>query len=202
VLAGLDAGVAFPLAVFAVGGGLTVFALMRREFWTLDNLLGGIGIGLAIVAAWYVSGHVAYLPEHPETLEEAFLASASGRMEAFSFVAPLAYTLELLTLWSDSSRKLNLGIVTVLGVFAGALCVALATRRFRWEGFVSIEDTANHLLGAALMGFGGVLAMGCTFGQGISGLSTLALSSFLTFLAIVGSATAMLKFQYWRLLRG
>ncbi len=199
--AGMAPQSAFSLAVLVIGGGLTAACLRKRDFWTFDNLLGGVGTGLAVVAAWYISGHIGYLAEHPETLEEAFIATNSGRMEALSFVAPQAYSLELLMLWSDASRKLTFGIATVLGVIAGSAAWAMLTGNFRWEGFVSIEDTANHLLGAALMGFGGVVAMGCTVGQGISGFSTLALGSIITFLAIVAGAAAMLKFQYWRLMR-
>jgi uncharacterized protein len=86
-------------------------------------------------------------------------------------------------------------------VVAGSGVWALLTGNFRWEGFASVEDTANHLFGAALMGFGGVVAMGCTVGQGISGFSTLALGSIITFLAIVAGAAVTLKFQYWRLMR-
>src|SRR6185369_435103 len=111
------------------------------------------------------------------------------------------YTLELLMLWSDTSRKLTVGIASLLVVIAGSGALALLTGNFRWEGFASLEDTASHLLGAALMGFGGVVAMGCTVGQGITGFSTLALGSILTFLAIVAGAAAMLKLQYWRLMR-
>jgi uncharacterized membrane protein YedE/YeeE len=199
--AGMDPKTALLLSVLTLGGGLTVASLAKRDFWTLDNLLGGLGIGLTVVAAWYVSGHLGYLAEHPETLEEAFLTTNSGRMEALSFVAPQAYTLELLMLWSDTSRTLTFGIATALGVIAGSCVWALLSRSFRWEGFASIEDTASHLLGAALMGFGGVVAMGCTIGQGISGFSTLALGSIITFLAIVAGAAVMLKFQYWRLMR-
>lgn len=199
--AGLSPATAFWLPVLGIGGGLMAFCLLRRDFWQADNLLGGIGIGLCVVAGWYVSGHVGYLAEHPDTLEEAFIATNSGRMESLTFVAPQAYALELLMLWSDSSRKMSFAIATVLGVVAGSAAWALATRSFRWEGFASVEDTASHLIGAALMGFGGVLAMGCTVGQGITGFSTLALGSMLTFLAIVASAAAALKFQYWRLLR-
>jgi uncharacterized membrane protein YedE/YeeE len=86
-------------------------------------------------------------------------------------------------------------------VIAGSGAWALISRNFRWEGFVSLEDTANHLIGAALMGFGGVTAMGCTVGQGITGFSTLAARFHLTFLAIVAGAAAMLKLQYWRIMR-
>lgn len=199
--AGMDGKAAFLLAVLGIGGGLTAFCLVKREFWTLDNLLGGLGIGLTVVAAWYVSGHLGYLAEHPDTLEEAFLTTNSGRMEALTFVAPQAFTLELLMLWSDASRTVTFAIATVLGVIAGAFAWSMLSRNFRWEGFASVEDTASHLIGAALMGFGGVVAMGCTVGQGISGFSTLALGSIVTFLAIVAAAAATLKFQYWRLMR-
>jgi uncharacterized protein len=199
--AGMGPKTALLLSVLTLGGGLTVAALAKRDFWTLDNLLGGLGIGLTVVAAWYVSGHIGYVAEHPETLEEAFLATNSGRMESLTFVAPQAYTLELLMLWSDTSRTMTFGIATALGVIAGSFAWSMLTRGFRWEGFASIEDTASHLLGAALMGFGGVVAMGCTIGQGITGFSTLALGSIVTFLAIVAGAAAMLKFQYWRLMR-
>jgi len=199
--AGLDPKTAFWLAVLGIGGGLTAFCLLNRDFWTLDNLLGGLGTGLAVVAAWYVSGHLGYLAEHPDTLEEAFLVTNSGRMESLSFVAPLAYTLELLMLWSDTSRTVSFGIAAALGVIAGSFAWSVVTRNFRWEGFASVEDTASHLIGAALMGFGGVVAMGCTVGQGITGFSTLALGSIVTFGAIVAAAAATLKFQYWRLMR-
>lgn len=201
VAGGLDESLAARLAVFGIGGGLTAWCLVRREFWTLDNLLGGLGTGLLVVAAWYVSGHLGYLAEHPDTLEEAFLTTNSGRMESLTFVAPVAYSLELLMLWSDASRVLSFGIASVLGVIAGSLAWSLATRGFRWEGFASVEDTATHLLGAVLMGFGGVVAMGCTIGQGISGVSTLALGSFVTLAAIVGGAVLAMKVQYWRMMR-
>jgi uncharacterized membrane protein YedE/YeeE len=199
--AGMDPKSAFLLAVLGIGGGLTAFCLINRDFWTLDNVLGGLGTGLAIVAAWYISGHIGYLAEHPDTLEEAFLTTNSGRMESLSFVAPQAYTLELLMLWSDTSRTMTFAIATVLGVIAGSGVWALLAGKFRWEGFASVEDTASHLLGAALMGFGGVVGMGCTVGQGISGFSTLALGSIVTFLAIVAGAAVTIKFQYWRLMR-
>lgn len=200
-VSGMDPKTAFLLPVLLVGGGAIAAALLKRDFWTPEHLLGGLGTGLAVVAAWYVSGHLGYVAEHPETLDEAFLTTSSGRMEALSFVAPLANTLDLLMLWSDTSRTMSFGIATALGVIAGSFAWALLTRSFRWEGFASIEDTASHLIGAALMGFGGVVAMGCTVGQGISGVSTLALGSFITMIAIVLGAGATLRFQYWRLLR-
>ena len=185
----------------AIAGGLLAFVFKAREFRTFDNVLGGAVAGLVVVGAWYLSGHVGHLPEDPATLEEKFLATNSGRMESFSFVAPQAYFLELLLLWSDKSRVMTLGVAAVLGMVSGSLAWSLATRTFRLESFRDSADLINHLAGGALMGFGGVLALGCTIGQGISGVSTLALGSFLAFFSIVAGAAATMKFQYWLLMK-
>jgi len=74
-------------------------------------------------------------------------------------------------------------------------------KRFRWEGFRDVQDTGNHLVGAALMGVGGVTALGCTVGQGLSGVSTLSLGSFIAVAAIVAGAAAALRLQAWRIER-
>jgi uncharacterized membrane protein YedE/YeeE len=191
------------LAVLAVlvGGGLAVFALARREFWTFDNLLGGIVVGLVVVGGWYVTGHLGHLEEHPETLQEAWLATNSGRMESLTFVAPQAYALELLMLWSDKSRIVTFGIASVAGVVAGSAAYAIVSRTFRLESFRDAGDLLRHMAGGVLMGFGGVLALGCTIGQGITGFSTLALGAIVTFAAIVAGSAATMKYEYWRMLR-
>jgi uncharacterized membrane protein YedE/YeeE len=180
---------------------LLLFVFAGRSFRTADNLVAGIVVGCVIVAAWYVSGHIGYVAEDPNTLEEAFVATNSGRMESFSFVAPYAYTLDLLMMWTDASKAVSFGIAAALGVIAGSFAYSVAARSFRWEGFGNVEDAANHLIGAALMGFGGVTALGCTIGQGLSGISTLAVGSMLTFAAIVAGAVTALKYQAWRIER-
>ena len=200
---GLGGGRDTLLAVVAgvLGAGLMAFVFMSREFRTFDNLLGGVVVGLVVVAGWYLSGHLGYVAEDPNTLEEKFLGTNSGRMESMTFVAPLAYTLELLMLWSDKSRVMTFGIASVLGMVAGSLAYALATRSFRLESFRDAEDLIRHLIGGALMGFGGVLAMGCTIGQGLTGVSTLALGSFLALFSIVAGAAVTMKVEYRRMLR-
>ena len=178
---------------------LLVFVLKDRAALTRDVVLGGVGVGAVIVAVWYVSGHVGHLAEHPQTLEQAYLRTNSGRMEALSFVAPVAWTLDYLMFFSDTSKVITVGIASVFGVLAGAALHAVLSGRFRWEGFRDTEDTANHLAGAALMGFGGVTAMGCTIGQGLSGISMLALGSMITLVAIICGAVAGLRYQAWRI---
>jgi uncharacterized membrane protein YedE/YeeE len=196
---GVDRKIALLALAAALAGGLLVFVFRAREFRTFDNVLGGTVAGLAVVGCWVLSGHLGHLAEDPATLEEKFLATNSGRMESLSFVAPYAYLLELLMLWSDRSRVVTLGIAAVLGMLSGSLAWSLASRSFRLESFRDARDLINHLVGAALMGFGGVLALGCTIGQGISGVSTLALGSFLAFFSTVAGAAATMKVQYWRL---
>ena len=182
-----------------IGGALLAWCLAKREFRNPDSLLGGLTVGVAIVATWFVSGHIGFVAEHPKTLEAAWLATNSGRPESLSFVAPIAYTLELLMLWSDKSRIVTVGIASTLGMIAGSAAYALASKQFRWEGFRTTEDTANHLVGAALMGVGGVTALGCTIGQGLSGLSTLALGSLISFVAIIAGSVLAMRYQIWRI---
>jgi hypothetical protein len=184
-----------------LGGGLVAWALARREGRSGNVLLGGAGIGAVVAAMWWVSGRLGYLAEDPNTLQEAFLATNSQRMESLSFVAPIAYSLDWLLFFSDKSKVLTVGIVSTAGVVIGSALWSLVSRSFRWEGFANAEDTANHLVGATLMGVGGVAALGCTVGQGLSGVSTLAIGSFIALASIIGGAVLALRYQVWRIER-
>jgi uncharacterized membrane protein YedE/YeeE len=198
---GLARGHAALLLGALLGGGLIAWVLARAEGRSGDVLLGGLGIGAVIVAMWWVSGQLGHVAEHPETLEETFVATNSTRMESLSFVAPVAYTVDWLLFFSDKSKVLTIGIVSTFGVVVGSALAALVGRSFRWEGFAGAEDTANHLVGATLMGVGGVTALGCTVGQGLSGVSTLALGSFIALAGIIAGAVLALRYQVWRLER-
>jgi uncharacterized membrane protein YedE/YeeE len=182
-----------------IGGLFIGFALLKKSFWSSENLLAGIGVGVAITAIWWVSGHYAHLTEDPNTLQEAFLVTNSGRMESLSFVAPYAFALDWMMFTSDKSKVLTIGIVAVIGMILGSAMSSILSKNFRWESFRGVEDTANHLVGAALMGFGGVTAVGCTVGQGLSGLSTLALNSFIAFPGFILGAYIGLQYLQWRL---
>lgn len=185
----------------AIAAFLLAFVFVDRAARRGDTLVGGMVVGLTIIGGWYVTGHLGYVAEHPETLEEAFIGTNSNRPESLSLVAPFAYTLELLMFWSDTSKYVTFGIATALGIAAGSLVYALSSGTYREESFPDAADLKRHVLGAILMGFGGITALGCTIGQGLSGLSTLAVGSILTTAAIVAGAAMMMKIDYWRLMR-
>ena len=191
-----------PWIAAAIALALASFVLKDRDFRAdYERLIGGVLIGLVIVGGWYVTGHLGFIAEDPETLQEAWLGTRTARPESFTFIGPSANTLELLQFWADKSARITFGVAVVLGTLAGAFAYAAAKRRFRWESFASAADTRNHVIGGILMGFGGVTAMGCTIGQGVTGLSTLALGSILTFFSIIAGAVVTMKIQYRRMLR-
>jgi uncharacterized membrane protein YedE/YeeE len=120
--------------------------------------------------------------------------------QSFTFINPMGQALGYAASGFDRTL-LTFGVMTLAGVIAGSLLWSLVSRSFRIEWFASTRDFVNHLVGATLMGFGGVLAMGCTIGQGITGFSTLALGSILTFVAIVLGSAVTMKVQYILMMR-
>ena len=188
-----------PLIACAVAAVLIGWVLRRPEGRTGAVWIAALGFGGAVVGLWWVSGVVGHLAEDPNTLEEAFLGTNSRRMESLSMVAPLGYALDWLMYFSDTTKLLTLGIVNAFGLFFGALAMALASREFRWTGFSGAGDTAHHLGGGVLMGIGGTLALGCTIGQGISGISTLSVGSALVVAACIAGALLGLRYLTWRL---
>ena len=110
--------------------------------------------------------------------------------------------LDWLMFFSDASKRVTVGIVSVAGVILGSAAMAIARRSFRWEGFAGgAPDLGHHLAGGALMGVGGVTAVGCTIGAGVSGVSTLSLTSFVAVAAMIAGGFAAVKYQEWRLER-
>jgi uncharacterized protein len=186
-----------------VTSGVVVLVLLALVFSdrafraNTAQVLGGASLGLLVVAGWYVSGRLGY-GENPETLETMYFATNTRTLESLSFVAPVAYSLELLMLWTDQSLRLTYGVASVLGIVAGAATHALVAGRFRWEGFGSLSDLKSQLTGAVLMGFGGVTALGCTVGQGMTGLSTLAVGSVIAVAGIVLGCVGTLKWLLWK----
>lgn len=179
-----------------------VLAWRSRQAMDRSHWIGGVAVGLLVPAAWTLTGLVGFLPEHPDTLEASWMGTYSHRPEALTFAAPIAHGLDLLTLWSDRNNTVSFGVMVALGVVLGSMVAAVARKEFRVESFRDAEDMGNHLVGATLMGFGGVTAVGCSIGQGISGLSLLSAGACLAVAGLVAGAWLALRWQTWRIEHG
>lgn len=185
-------------------GGLLALALLIPVLRSADfrshrgNVIGGVVVGLCVTGAWYLTGGPWGRAWQDDALWLDQPPIGVG-VQSYTFVNPLGETLTFIGN-GGSLQLLTVGMVAVLGVLLGALAWNVLTGRFRWEWFTTLEDFLRHAAGAVLMGVGGVLALGCSVGQGITGVSTLALGSWLALAAmIIGAATA-LRVQYYRLL--
>ncbi len=193
------------LLIRSIGGMIIVIAILLFILRTSglrhngQNWLGGIIVGLCVSAGWYLTGG----PWGQAWIEASAWADEPPLgvgVQSLTFVNPSG---ETLTWLADPGNFLLLtfGVVAVIGVLAGAFTSALSSGQLRLEWFISWADFFRHIVGAALMGIGGILALGCTIGQGVSGASTLALGSFLALGAtVLGCAMITLKVEYYRIL--
>lgn len=185
-LVGSGGGLPAAFAIATVITGLLVFAFADAALLRRRALLSAsLAIGAAVAVGWWGTGFVG---------DDAF---EPARVESFSFVAPLGET--LVFLMTTSGDRIDFPEGAVFGVVAGASAAALGAREFRWEAYDDAREMGRHTIGAALMGMGGVMALGCTIGQGITGVSTLSMGSFLALAGIFAGARAGL---YWLVERG
>jgi uncharacterized membrane protein YedE/YeeE len=192
-------GIGNTIAGAVVGLAVVGFAFASSDFRSnKDNVVGAVAVGLIIVAGWYVTGGDMGT-KWKEFAEFADTKPLRVETQSYTFISAMGDTARYVMSPTDTSL-LNFGIMALAGIVVGSLLWSLISRSFRLEWFVSGGDFANHAVGAVLMGIGGVLSMGCTIGQGITGVSTLALGSILTFISIVAGAAATMKYQYARMM--
>lgn len=169
-----------------LGIGTVWYAVKDKDFRASgDNILAGITIGVLVVGAWYVTGVIGNDDFEPVPVE------------ALTFIAPTGNTVNYLMTWTGA--EINFGIAVVLGMIVGSFLYAISSGNFRVEAFANRADMRNHLIAGVLMGFGGVLSFGCTIGQGVSGMSTLALGSLVALLSIMFGSALTMKVQYYML---
>ena len=220
-LGALVAGGAGAVQARLIIGGVLGLAILGWVFRSADfrqnrdNVVGGMVVGLVVLAAWYLTSNLTVKVDgQPHSLMDYvqqwdFYATsdagkpASSRMlsaQSFTFINPMGQTLGYVAA-GFRQDLLTFGVMAVFGVVAGSMAWSAVSRRFRIEWFASGKDFVSHVLGAVLMGFGGVLALGCTIGQGITGVSTLALGSFIALFAIIAGSAITMKIQYFLMMR-
>jgi hypothetical protein len=189
----------FKLAVAAVVvAALLIFCFKSSHFTAdSDHLLGGAVVGLAVVFGWWLTGG-SIGREWKEFAEMSTAIPSRVQTQSYTFISPMGDTARYL-LDPKNLSLVNFGVMALTGVIVGSAFWSVAAREFRIEWFAGWKDFGAHLLGGAMMGTGGVLAMGCTIGQAVTGVSTLAIGSILAFLAIVIGSAATMKYQYWRI---
>jgi uncharacterized membrane protein YedE/YeeE len=178
--AGLHGAAARMLPALAIAAALLIFAFAHHPFRrSPGQVAAGLVVGLLVAAGWFVTGYLGADDFNPLPVT------------SLTFIAPIADSLQYAML--STGLTLNFGIATVAGVFAGSLVTALATGRFHLEGYTSPRHMLRSAGGAALMGAGGAMAYGCSVGQGLTGLSTLALASFVAVAGILLGTAAGLR---------
>jgi uncharacterized membrane protein YedE/YeeE len=215
VVAGGNSAATADIAIgFIVGLVLLAVAFKSRDFrGKFDNILGGLMVGAAVLGGWYISSNVSinvdgemysmnrYMQEWEFLADSVANKPAEARQlspQSYTFINPMGQTFNYVT--SGLNYKiLSFGIMGVFGVVLGSLFWSIISRGFRIEWFVNFRDFLNHFIGAILMGIGGILALGCTIGQGVTGVSTLAIGSFLAFGSIVLGSALTMKVQYYKM---
>ena len=184
---GLRPAIATGLATGAITLAVLGYCFADSAFRSSPvHILSGLGVGACAILGWALTG-LAY--------DE--LATRPTDPISLTYVRPTGDTLEWLQRFTATPWP-GFGVATVLGAVLGSLAAAVAMGRFHIVGFSDTGDTVRSLLGATLMGLGGVMAMGCTVGQAITGVSTLAIGSFLTFVAIIfGGISGIRALERW-----
>jgi uncharacterized protein len=174
-------GIDRPLLAVVLGIAILIWCFKDRAFRAhARDVIGGLGVGALVVLGWAITGVFGRDDFDPTPLA------------SFTFVAPVGDTLFYAMFWTGT--KINFGVSTVIGMLLGSALAAKAAGEWRLESFRDANDFLRNAGGAILMGIGGVSALGCTVGQGITGLSTLAAGSFLALAGIVFGAILALKY--------
>ncbi len=175
---------------------LIIFIFKSAEFRKQgEHLFGGLVVGTAVVAAWYFTGGPMG-DEWKETAEFLDEIPIDVATQSLTFINPMGESF-FYAMTPKNTLLISFGMAALAGVIAGSFVYAMISRSFRIEWFSSVRDFIQHLIGASLMGIGGVLAMGCTIGQGITGISTLSIGSTLALLSIIFGSALTMKIQYY-----
>ena len=187
----------FNLILGIIVASIMIFMIFKsgKFIQNFDNVFSGIIVGLVIVMAWLLTGGVTGQEwvEANDFLDDPL---PSVGMQSFTFINPMGETL----IFAGNAANLyylTFGVTALLSVIFGAFVYSVLSNNFRIEWFLSKQDFIRHIIGAVLIGVGGVLAMGCTIGQGVTGISTLAIGSFITLIFIILGAAITMKVEFY-----
>ena len=162
--------------VLAILAALLFYLIKKIK--RLPTLWDGVVIGILVSIAWYISGVMG-----EQSMERVI------PLAGITFVYPTAKSLELFMFYQVN--ELSFAISLVFGVLFGTFIMSFINKKYSFgcTAAQNINRTKYNMIGGALMGTGGVLSIGCTVGQGLTGLSTLAFASALAIVTIMISGT-------------
>ena len=175
---------------------LLKYILSSYSSLSSDNILSGIVVGLVVTFAWLISGGElgqAWI-ENNDFLDTPY---PSVGVQSFTFINPMGEVL-IYTSSIFDNFYLTFGVTALISTIIGSFVYSLISNNLRIEWFANRYDFYRHLIGAVLIGIGGVLSLGCTIGQGVSGVSTLAIGSIITLVSIIFGASLMMKIEYYK----
>ena len=183
-LSGLGRAQAIDLLIASLGAAVAIVYVFRDRAFLASrtHIASGFIVGALVTCGWVVTGL---------TFDE--FSTQPMPPISLTFIKPLGDTLDWLQRFTAIPWP-GFGIASVIGTLLGAFGASRRSGRFRILGFANVADMKSNLLGATLMGIGGAMALGCTIGQGVTGLSTLALGSIITTAALVVGGFQGLKY--------
>ena len=182
-----------------IGFTQLTWVFISRDFIQQKLLIvTGFIIGGLCLWGWYLTAGAEGLTliEEIEFMDQPPYATGA---QSVTFIGPTAHLTQYIFSGFEY-QYLSMGIALLFGVVVGSFLYTIIFSRVRLEWFVSWDDFFRHVVGGLLMGIGGVLALGCTIGQGLTGFSTMALGSFISVGGIVVAGMLTMKFQYYRML--
>ncbi|MFM2343522.1 MAG: hypothetical protein RLZZ210_130 [Pseudomonadota bacterium] len=197
------------LCVIWLGRSLLKNNIKKSKF--IEILFYGSLVGFIVIAMWYICGHLAFIAEDELTLEHAYIGNSSKTIQSLSMILPTTYLLDWLMYSSDSMRFLNANTMLIFGLIIGSVLICLfnivnnmikyknnlsdSLNDFELQFFKTPQDFLQYFLGSILMGIGGVLAIGCSVGQGLSAFSTLSIGSVISIIGMFIGAKIVYKFS-------
>ena len=198
-----DINIYYNLSGMTIGILLVIFSLMwviktsASKSIMLSILKYGSAIGLIVVAMWYICGNLAFVPENEITLDYAYLGNSSRNIQSLSMILPYAYLFDWLMYSSDSMRVLNANTMLIIGLILGSFMIYILSKKSNANSnlqfFKTPKDFIQYFFGSIFMGIGGVFALGCSIGQGLSGFSTLNLGSLVSIIGMYIGAKIIYK---------
>lgn len=214
-IVGTDVGSTRTVIGLLLASALLWFVFKSAEFRSsFDNKLGGLTVGAAVFAAWFVTASLVTISADGESMSWTEYASAESwdmmeddaearprdvAPQSFTFINPIGQSTRYAAKGFDNAY-LTFGVIAVMGVILGSFLWSLISKSFRIEWFLNFKDFTTHLIGGVLMGLGGILALGCTIGQGITGVSTLSIGSFFALISIIFGSALTMKIQYYKMI--